>query len=310
MKNSLIDIGPIDELTSLSYIPVLESTKYGSLLDIEYLDSYSDDNTLSLEESLDNIIKYNRLDPEDITFFIKEEVFYENPYLRELSYSLNEEVPVCIIPYDVYNDSFYNTLMEAINMSIEAEDDIYLDYVLQEGIMQNFQQGLANAFSSMKKSTSEVSGNAMKRTGNFITRALDKKLGKVLPQTADKIIKQFGLNNPGQTIANQAAQGLNTFWDKSKGTLKGIASKYFTGAKVGAIATAGVGIGLSYLSDLLDPSKWAQNPGGIFSGLKQSLKQVTGMFNQAPPEKKGFFQNMINKIKNALRQMASKFGLK
>lgn len=297
----------IDENTELSSIPVKKQKEDdGYLIDIEDIYSYYNNNQYNLEESINNILSYNMLDMNNVSFVIKEDVFYVNPDLREISFYLNENNNVLVSPYNVENDSFYQALMESIYLSIENNDENYLDYFLQEGIINTLANMTTNAVNSVKNTKNRVVNNS----GNKIKGYIDKKIGENFPKIANQFTSFFGLNNPGKAIGGQVGDAINTAWDKSKDTLKGVASKYMTGAKLGAAATAGLGIGLSYLTELLNPSEWSKNPGGVFSGLKNSLKQVTGLFKSAPPEKKGFFQNLINKIQNALRQLGAKFGLK
>lgn len=283
------------------------------IVDISSLQEYADSYCLPLDETMNMLTRYNGINNDDVSISIREELYYEDRYLRQslLEYTdmgydcvirpctednlITECVELSVL-LDIYTNGeqdFTSTMLEA---AVAATNNVVNNITDK---ISSFAAPLMQKVSSAKKAVSNTVqthlATAVDKGGTYLTKAAAAGTGLIgtwLGKKAEKKAQNFI-----DDTANKIKEKWNSAGDK---------------AKMGAMVTGLLGMGMTMFNKLTDPDNINNASPGMAGSIMAKLKGVANklnIFRSKPNADQGLISSLLEKIKNAMKQLGQKFGL-
>lgn len=283
------------------------------IVDISSLQEYADNYSLPLDETMDMITRYNRLDNDEVSISIKEELYYEDTLLRSTLLEYADMGYDCVIrPWteenlmtecielgvllDIYTDGsedFTSTLLEAAVATVNNAANSVTDTV--SGWAAPLMQKLNSAKQKISSTVTNHLSTAVGHAGTYLQKAASTGTGFV-----------------GKWLGKKAEEKAQNFIDSTADKLKEKWNSAGDKAKMGAMVTGLLGMGMTMFNKLVDPDNINNASPGMAGSIMAKLKGVANklnIFKSKPNADQGLISSLLDKIKNAMKQLGQKFGL-
>lgn len=283
------------------------------IVDISNVQEYADRYSLPLDETMDMITRYNRIDNDEVSIAIREELYYEDTLLRQSLLEYNSMGYDCVVKpctefsllaecievgvlLDIYTDGkedFTSTLLEAAVATVNKATNAIEDKV--SGWAAPLMQKISNAKKAVSSTVNTYLSGGVEKAGTHLMKAASSGtgfIGKWLGKKAEQKAQQFVDNT-----ANKVKETWNSAGDK---------------AKMGAMVTGLLGMGMTMFNKLTDPDNINNASPGMAGSIMARLKGVANklnIFKSKPNADQGLISSLLEKIKNAMKQLGQKFGL-